>query len=214
GQGPGARRRLGGPARAEGVRPALGAPRPPRPRPDARPAPRARLGLHLRGRHAYRRRPRAPAPAQARRRLSDRDRLGRRLQGLARARGHGKQHLVVLRSLRFRLPALFLASIVLSGLVAAAIAFPLLDDYTLSRARAELNREAAGLNDLYAYWIVHSNYALPAEQLAHASGDRLYHIPAHPAYALFPKQTPRFVHLSRRTVSVDALRRGKTLESK
>jgi len=118
----------------------------------------------------------------------------------------------VLRSLRFRLPAFFLASIVLSGLVAAAIAFRLLDDYTLSRARAELNREAAGLNDLYAYWIVHSNYALPAEKLAHASGDRLYYIPANPAYALFPKQTPRFVHLSRRTVSVDDLRRGKTIE--
>ena len=50
----------------------------------------------------------------------------------------------VLRSLRFRLPALFLGSIVVSGVVAAAIAFRLLDDYTLSRARADLNREAGG----------------------------------------------------------------------
>ena len=41
-------RRDGDPARAEGVRPALGAARPPRPRADARPAARARLGLHLR----------------------------------------------------------------------------------------------------------------------------------------------------------------------
>ena len=78
--------RRGGPARAEGVRPALGAARPPRPRPHARPAARAGLGLHLRRRHEHRRRPRPPAPAQARRRLADRDRLGRRVQGLDRPR--------------------------------------------------------------------------------------------------------------------------------
>ena len=56
----------GDPARAEGVRPPLGAARPPRHRPDARPAARARVGLHVRRRHAHRRRPRAPDPAQAR----------------------------------------------------------------------------------------------------------------------------------------------------
>ena len=44
----GPRRRRGDPARAEGVRPALGAARPPRARAHARPAARARLGLHLR----------------------------------------------------------------------------------------------------------------------------------------------------------------------
>ena len=77
------RRRRGDPARAEGVRPALGAARPSRPRADARPAARARLGLHVRRRHAHGRRPRAPAPPQARRRVADRHRLGRRLQGLA-----------------------------------------------------------------------------------------------------------------------------------
>jgi two-component system OmpR family sensor kinase len=117
----------------------------------------------------------------------------------------------VLRSLRFRLPAFFLASIVLSGLVAAAIAFRLLDSYTLSRAKAELNREAAGLTDLYAYWIAHSNYAMPANKLSRASGDHLYYIPAFPAFGLFPKETPRFPRLSRRTVPIDDLRRGKTI---
>ena len=54
-----------------------------------------------------------------------------------------------LRSLRFRLPALFLVGLVLSGLVAAAIAFQLLQSYTLSRARAELRRESRGLTRLY-----------------------------------------------------------------
>jgi two-component system, OmpR family, sensor kinase len=118
----------------------------------------------------------------------------------------------VLRSLRFRLPAFFLASIVLSGLVAAALAFRLLDSYTLSRARAELNREAAGLNDLYAYWIAHSNYAMPADKLRRASGDRLYYIPAFPGVGIFPREAPKFPRLSRRTVSVDDLRRGKTIQ--
>ena len=72
------RRRPGDPARAEGVRPALGAARPPRARADARPAARARLGLHLRRRHADGRRPRPPAAPQARRRLADRHGLGGR----------------------------------------------------------------------------------------------------------------------------------------
>ena len=49
------------------------------------------------------------------------------------------------RSLRFRLPALFFAGIVLTGVVAAAIAFGLFQDYTQDQARQELRREAAGL---------------------------------------------------------------------
>ncbi len=44
----GARRRRRDPARPEGVRPALGAARPPRHRPHARPAARAGLGIHVR----------------------------------------------------------------------------------------------------------------------------------------------------------------------
>ena len=81
----GLRRRGGDPARAEGVRPALGAARPPGARAHARPAARARLGLHVRRRHADGRRARPPAAPEARRRVADRHGLGRRLQGLARA---------------------------------------------------------------------------------------------------------------------------------
>ena len=115
------------------------------------------------------------------------------------------------RSLRFRLSAFFLASIVLSGLVAAVIALRLLDSYTLSRARAELNREAAGLTELYAYWTARSNLALPGKQLSRASGDRLYFIPAYPGFALFPKEAPKFERLSRRTVPIDRMRTGRTV---
>ena len=75
------RRRQRGRARAQGVRPLLGAARPPRHRADARPAARARLGLHVRGRHPDGRRPRAAAATQDRRAMSGRDRVGRRLQG-------------------------------------------------------------------------------------------------------------------------------------
>jgi signal transduction histidine kinase len=117
----------------------------------------------------------------------------------------------VLRSIRFRLPAFFLASIVLAGIVAAAIAFRLLDSYTLSRARADLRREASGLTELYAYWTARSNVPLPGKQLSKASGDRLYFIPAYPGFALFPKEAPRFQHLSRRTVPIDEMRTGKTI---
>ena len=117
----------------------------------------------------------------------------------------------MLRSLRFRLPAFFLASIVLSGLVAAAIAFRLLDSYTLSRARADLNRESTGLTELYAYWTANSNQPLPGAQLARASGDHLYFIRANPGFALFPGKAPKFEVLSRRTVPVDEMRKGKTV---
>ena len=53
------------------------------------------------------------------------------------------------RSLRFRLPALFLAGIALTGLVSTLIAFGLFRNYTQSQARKELRREAKGLTQLY-----------------------------------------------------------------
>ena len=117
----------------------------------------------------------------------------------------------MLRSLRFRLPAFFLASIVLSGLVAAAIAFRLLDSYTLSRAQADLKRESTGLTELYAYWTARSNLPLPGKQLSRASGDHLYFVPAYPGFALYPKLAPKFERLSRRTVPIDEMRKGKTV---
>ena len=76
----------GDPARAEGVRPAVGAPRPPRHRPHPRPAAGARVGVHVRRRHADGGRPRPADPAQARRRVADRHGLGGRLQGRLRSR--------------------------------------------------------------------------------------------------------------------------------
>jgi len=52
------------------------------------------------------------------------------------------------RSLRFRLPALFLAGIAAAGIVSVAIAFQLLQSYSRTQSLKELRREAAGLNQL------------------------------------------------------------------
>src|SRR5918998_3473879 len=54
------------------------------------------------------------------------------------------------RSLRFRLPALFLAGAALSGLVSAVLSVGLFQDYTEDRLVAEMRREARGLTILYA----------------------------------------------------------------
>jgi signal transduction histidine kinase len=56
----------------------------------------------------------------------------------------------VFRSLRFRLPALFLAGAALAGLVSTVLSIGLFQDYTEDRLLAELRREARGLTSLYA----------------------------------------------------------------
>jgi signal transduction histidine kinase len=79
----------------------------------------------------------------------------------------------VFRSLRFRLPAVFLAGIAVAGLVASLIAIRLFQDYTRDRSLDELRREAAGLADLYA---ARSGFPISADALERATGDRLFYI--------------------------------------
>jgi two-component system sensor histidine kinase BaeS len=55
----------------------------------------------------------------------------------------------VLRSLRFRLPALFLLGIVLAGVVATLIAVRFFQSYTRSHAASELRAESVGIVQLY-----------------------------------------------------------------
>jgi signal transduction histidine kinase len=55
-----------------------------------------------------------------------------------------------MRSLRFRLPALFLAGVVVAGLVTALLAVTLFQDYTREDTLADLRRQADGLATLYA----------------------------------------------------------------
>src|SRR6266480_3994240 len=54
------------------------------------------------------------------------------------------------RSLRFRLPALFLIGIGVSGLIAAVLALRLFQNYVLDRSKAQLRREAIGLTEVFA----------------------------------------------------------------
>src|SRR5438132_11464977 len=90
------------------------------------------------------------------------------------------------RSLRFRLPALFLGGVVASGVVAAAVAFQLLQSYTLQRARGEVRREVTGLTQLYAYQASNSNVDLQGTLIERAIADRLWYVPRIPGAPLFP----------------------------
>jgi signal transduction histidine kinase len=87
-------------------------------------------------------------------------------------------------SLRFRLPALFLLGIVVSGLIAAAVALRLFQGYVLSRSKADLRREAIGLTEVFAQQAITANDtgALPriARQLERATGDRLFYVGVSP----------------------------------
>ncbi len=92
-------------------------------------------------------------------------------------------------SLRFRLPALFLVGIVVSGLIAAVIALRLFQSYVQTRLKAELRRDAIGLTELYQEQANKENGAAPrfaAAKLEKATGVRLFFIGVSP----FPNATP------------------------
>src|ERR671937_1088745 len=83
------------------------------------------------------------------------------------------------RSLRFRLPALFLLGIVVSGLIAAIVALRLFQDYVLDRSKADLRREAIGLTEVFARQAITANNigVVPriAKQLVNETGARLFY---------------------------------------
>ena len=89
-------------------------------------------------------------------------------------------------SLRFRLPALFLAGIALTGVVSTLIAFGLFRNYTQDNARKELRREAAGLTQLYVDQVLRTQEKgtappfFAAKKLEAASGDKLFYVGAPP----------------------------------
>src|SRR5919202_2394392 len=118
----------------------------------------------------------------------------------------------MLRSLRFRLPALFLAGVVAAGLVAAVLAFQLLQSYVENRARAEVRREVTGLTDLFAYQATHTNTLLPVKTLEAATADRLFFIPRARGISPFvgSDELPR---LPPTTLDLARVRAGKTVET-
>src|ERR671932_709556 len=83
------------------------------------------------------------------------------------------------RSLRFRLPALFLVGIVFSGLIASLIALRLFQGSVEDRLKEELRRDAVGVTELYQEAASRENGAAPkfaAAKLEKATGARLYYI--------------------------------------
>src|SRR3954471_1191582 len=88
----------------------------------------------------------------------------------------------MLRSLRFRVPALFLIGIVLSGVVAAATAVVFFQNYVQSRSRDELRQNAIGLSHLYAQQAIFAldqdrpPVPLSATDLEAASGNKIYYV--------------------------------------
>jgi signal transduction histidine kinase len=93
-----------------------------------------------------------------------------------------------MRSLRFRLPAFFLAAIALSGLVTSLIALRLFQDYTRTETLSELRQEARGLANLYAEWAVRAldeNRAAPSFAAPHvdaATRDRHFEVGLAPSF--------------------------------
>ena len=54
-----------------------------------------------------------------------------------------------MRSLRYRIPAVFLVGVLVASVVAAVLAVRLFQDYTRDRTLTELRRQAQGLARLY-----------------------------------------------------------------
>src|SRR5215218_3613230 len=110
----------------------------------------------------------------------------------------------MLNSLRFRLPALFLAGIALSGLVTSLIALRLFQDYARNQTLSELRQEAGGLADLYAESAVRATdeeKAAPgfaAAKLEAATGDKLYYVGA----PIFPGEDAGLTRLTKEEVGV------------
>jgi two-component system, OmpR family, sensor kinase len=121
-----------------------------------------------------------------------------------------------MRSLRFRLSALFLFGIIVAGLVTGALAVRLFQDYTRVRTLNELRRQASGLADLYAEQAVRSvaeeraapRFAAPI--LERATGSRIYYA----GIEIFPGEISGLRDLDRNVLDWELLEAGQvqTLE--
>ncbi|MEN3341994.1 MAG: two-component system, OmpR family, sensor kinase [Actinomycetota bacterium] len=107
----------------------------------------------------------------------------------------------MLGSLRFRLPALFLLGIVLSGVVASLIAVRFFQSYARARAIEDLRSESVGIVRLYATQA--GVREVPLGNLEHAlGGDHIFYVPIVRGATLF---TGRLPELPRSTVPLAEL---------
>jgi signal transduction histidine kinase len=88
----------------------------------------------------------------------------------------------MLRSLRFRLPALFLVGIVVSGVIATVVALALFQDYGRQQLLTKLRREANGLTQLYQRQAIAANdtgartLRFAPQQLERATGNKIFYV--------------------------------------
>jgi two-component system sensor histidine kinase BaeS len=95
----------------------------------------------------------------------------------------------VFRSLRFRLPALFLLGVVLAVVIAALIAVQFFQNYTRTRAVEELRAESAGIAQQYVQQAGLGD--VPVQSLQkEIGGDRIFWVPAVPGASLFAGDVP------------------------
>jgi signal transduction histidine kinase len=117
----------------------------------------------------------------------------------------------MLGTLRFRLTALFLAVVLVFGLVSIALAVRLFQDVTHDQSVTELRREASALAALYAESAIRSSDEgakapeFAAKKLELATGDELYYVGA----SLFPGQRFGLTRLSRTALGGTKLDRDR-----
>ena len=109
------------------------------------------------------------------------------------------------RSLRFRLPALFLLGIVLAAVVATLIAISFFQSYTRTHATSELRGESAGIVDLYTQKAAIGHVSVKNLELA-LSRDKVFWVPAVPGGLLLAGALPE---LPSSVLPSPALRDGK-----
>ena len=106
------------------------------------------------------------------------------------------------RSLRFRLPALFLVGIVVSGVIATAVALALFQNYGRQQVLVKLRREANGLTQLYQRQAIVANdtdaktLKFAPAQLERATGDKIFYVGA----PFFPDQVSGLRELPQNSV--------------
>ncbi|HET8607822.1 MAG TPA: HAMP domain-containing sensor histidine kinase [Gaiellaceae bacterium] len=117
------------------------------------------------------------------------------------------------RSLRFKLPAIFLTGIVLAGLVSTALAVRLFQQYTHNRTETQLRREARGIAALYVDIGIRGlmeNFR--GETMSQATGDLVYYAPRAVGIVPFPGQPQPLNTLPPlKAKQIELLDKGRTL---
>jgi len=115
------------------------------------------------------------------------------------------------RSLRYRIPAVFLVGVLVASAIAAVLAVRLFQDYTRDRTLAELRRQAQGLAELYQEQAIRSvdearrapAFAPPI--LEQATGSRIYYA----GVEIFPGEKSGLTQLPLSLLDQDALDAGQ-----